>query len=65
MEHEKLVSVTVSLPQTYRYLLRKMAAEQNLKHPERFTGISQLAREIICEQLDKIQIPKKGGGKNG
>jgi hypothetical protein len=65
MEKEKLVSVTVSLPQKYRDLLRRLSAEQNLKNPERFTGISQLAREIICERLDRIQIPKKGGAKNG
>jgi hypothetical protein len=65
MDQEKLVSVTVSLPQTYRDLLRRMAAEKNLKNPERFTGISQLAREIICERLARIQISKKGGAKNG
>ena len=65
MEQEKLVSVTVSLPQTYRNMLRRMAAEQSLKNPERFTGISQLAREIICRYLDKIKMKKtiESGGK--
>jgi hypothetical protein len=38
-----------------------MAAEQNLKNPERFTSISQLGREIICGFLKELETAKKEG----
>ena len=55
MDPEKLVSITISLPQTYRDRLRRMAAQQNLENPERFTSISQLGREIICGYLNPLK----------
>jgi hypothetical protein len=61
MDQEKLVSVTISLPQTYRDRLRRMAAERNLNNPEHFTGISQLGREIICGCLKELETAKKEG----
>jgi len=61
MDPEKLVSVTISLPQEYRNRLRKMAAKQNLNHPERFTSISELGREIICGYLKELETAKKEG----
>ena len=65
MEQERFVSITISLPQTYRDRLRRMAAEQNLKNPERFTSISQLGREIICQHLEGnklAKVPEPVGG---
>jgi len=61
MDQDKLVSVTISLPRDYRDRLRRMAAEQNLKNPERFTSISQLGREIICGFLKELETAKKEG----
>jgi hypothetical protein len=61
MDQEKLISVTLSLPQKYRDRLRKMAAQQNLENPERFTSISQLGRAILCEHLKELETAKKEG----
>ena len=51
MDPEKLVSVTISLPQRYRDRLRRMVSKQNLSNPQCFTSVSELAREIICGYL--------------
>ncbi len=61
MDQEKLISVTLSLPQKYRDRLRKMAAQQNLENPERFTSVSELGREIICGCLKELETAKKEG----
>jgi hypothetical protein len=61
MDQEKLVSVTISLPQTYRDRLRRMASEQNLKKPERFTSVSEMGRKIICGYLKELETAKKEG----
>jgi len=52
---EEKVSMTISIDKPYRDQLRTMAAEQNLQDPDRITSASTIAREIICEYLDRIQ----------
>jgi len=54
MSIEEKVSLTISINKEYRDRLRTMAAEQNLKDPDLLTSASTIAREIICENLDKI-----------
>jgi len=54
MSIEEKVSLTISISKSYRDRLRTMAAEQNLKDPDLLTSASTIAREIICEYLDKI-----------
>lgn len=58
MDPEKLVSITISLPQKCRDRLRVMAAEQNLRTPQSFTSVSFLGREIICRHLEGINVGK-------
>jgi hypothetical protein len=54
MSIEEKVSLTISIEKQYRDRLRTMAAEQNLQDPDLLTSASTIAREIICEHLDKI-----------
>jgi len=54
MTKELLVPFTLSLPKEYRDLLRRMAAEDNLAHPDGMTTSAGLAREIICKHLSQI-----------
>jgi hypothetical protein len=51
---EEKVSITISINKAYRDRLRTMAARQNLHDPDQLTSASTIAREIICEQIDKI-----------
>jgi hypothetical protein len=51
METEKMMSLTLSIPKSYRNLLRRIAAEQSLKDPDQLVTSARLAREIICEFL--------------
>jgi len=54
MSIEEKVSLTISINKEYRDRLRTMAAEKNLQDPDLLTSASTIAREIICEHLDKI-----------
>jgi hypothetical protein len=51
METEKMLSLTLSIPKSYRDLLRRIAAEQSLKDPDQLVTSARLAREIICKFL--------------
>ena len=53
MTVEEKVSLTISIKKEYRDRLRTMAAEKNLLDPDQITSASTIAREIICEHLDK------------
>lgn len=54
MCQEEKVSLTISIPKSYRDRLRTMAAQQNLHDPDQLTSASTIAREIICEHIDGI-----------
>jgi len=56
MSIEEKVSLTVSIFKSYRDRLRTMAAQQNLHDPDKLTSASTIAREIICEHLDKLEF---------
>ena len=49
------VSLTISIAKSYRDRLRTMAAQQNLHDPDQLTSASTIAREIICEYIDRIE----------
>jgi hypothetical protein len=55
MSKEEKVSLTISIDKSYKDKLRIMAAEQNLNNPDKVTSASTLAKEIICEHLDKLR----------
>ena len=51
MVKEKVVSVTIAIPKSYRDLLRKMALEESLKNPDQMVTVSCIGRRIICAHL--------------
>ena len=55
MSIEEKVSLTISIDKSYKDKLRIMAAQQNLHDPDQLTSASTIAREIICEYIDKIE----------
>ena len=63
MVSERLVSITISVPKSYRDKLRKVVAEENLKNPDEVTSLSELGRKIICGHLKKWQ-KEETEGKN-
>ena len=56
MKDSKQVPLMLSIPKVYRDKLRKLAAGQNLENPNQVTSASTIAREIICERLDKLLV---------
>ena len=56
MSNEEKVSLTISINKGYRDRLRMIAAEQTLNNPDKVTSASTLAKEIICEHLDKFSL---------
>ena len=56
METERLVSVTISIPKSYRDHLRKIVAEEDLKNPDEVASLSELGKEIICEYLNRLDL---------
>jgi len=55
MNENKQVALMLSIPKSFRDKLRTMAAEQNLQNPDQVTSASTIAKEILCEYLDKIR----------
>lgn len=64
MTTEKVISVTIAIPKTYRDLLRRLVLEANMKDPEHTVTVSQIGREIMCASLDKILEERKGVTNN-
>ena len=60
MSKDEKVSLTLSINKEYRDRLRTMAAQQNLNDPDQLTSASTLAREIICEHINKMECHEKG-----
>ena len=60
MVPERVVPVTIALPKPYRDLLRKIALEESLKHPDQIITTSHLGREILCNFLrEKLEERSK------
>ena len=60
MFQEEKVSITISIAKSYRDRLRTMAAQQNLHNIDQLTSASTIAREIICEYIDRIECLEAG-----
>ena len=54
------VAVMVYMPVACRNTLRIMAAEQNRKFPNQVTSASTLARQILCDYINKLNINHGG-----
>ena len=62
-EQSKPVPLMLAVSLECRNTLRIMAAEQNRKFPNQVTSASTLAREILCDYINKLNI-NHGGNKN-
>jgi hypothetical protein len=52
------VPLMLSIPKTVRNKLRIMAAQMNLKNPNKVTSASTIAKEIVCEYLANQGLPE-------
>lgn len=52
------VQLNLSVPQHYRDLLRKMAAERNLKNPDQVISGASIATELLIKRLNEITEAK-------
>lgn len=50
----------LSLPQEARDKLRILAAEQNLRNPNRVTAAATIARELVLEGIERIEKMEAG-----
>jgi predicted component of type VI protein secretion system len=64
MATEKVISVTIAIPQSSRDLLRRLVLETNMKNPDHTVTVSQIGREIVVEHLKKILEERKGATNN-
>ena len=55
MKKCKQVSMMISLPPEARDKLRILAAEQNLRNPNRVATAAGIARELVLEGIVKIE----------
>lgn len=54
MPMERKIQLNLYVPERYRDLLQRLAAERMLKNPKRSVTASKIAAEIIGEFLDKF-----------
>ena len=54
MDTERLVSITISVPKSYRDQLRRIVAQSNLENLDEDTSISRIGREIILAYLKNL-----------
>jgi hypothetical protein len=64
MDTERLVSITISVPKSYRDQLRKIVAEINLKNPDEVTSLSRMGREIILAYLNSLNGEQTKGSSD-
>ena len=55
------VQLNLYVPEKYRDMLQRMAAERMLKNPKRSATASRIGAEILCEYLEKLLGTEKGG----
>ena len=53
---EKIVQLNITIPEKYRSVLRKIAAERMLEDTQVISSAAQIAREIICSHLDEVAL---------
>ena len=60
MSENPQVPLMITIPKECRDKLRTMAAKYNLKNLDKVTTASSLAKEIVCECLDKLEDEERG-----
>lgn len=62
MSKDRKIPILVSVPERHFDRLRRMVAERLLKNPRTQTSAATIAREIICQHLDRL--PGRRSEKN-
>ena len=62
MESSKNVQINLSIPEQYRNLLRRMAAERVMSDPSEVVTGSSIATELLVTALKEISGEKKKEG---
>lgn len=57
------VQIMLTIPKTYRDLLRTLSAEKNLKNPDQIITAAGLGKQILCDYLKKHLKSKPDGKK--
>ncbi len=64
MESSKNVQINLSIPEQYRNLLRRMAAERVMSDPREVVTGASIATELLVTTLKEISREKKSEGGN-
>ena len=64
MESRNNVQINLSIPEQYRNLLRRMAAERVMSDPSEVVTGSSIATELLVTALKEISGETKNGGGN-
>jgi len=62
MESSKNVQINLSIPEQYRNLLRRMAAERVMSDPSEVVTGASIATELLVTALKEISGETKEGG---
>ena len=60
MSTTKKVQVNLYVPEVYRDMLQRMAAERMLRNPKRAVSGATVAAEIVCQHLDRMRAGLQG-----
>jgi len=65
MNTEKKIQINLAIPERYRDLLRRMAAERVMNDPNQVVTGASIATELLLGALKQIngETEKKGGNK--
>ena len=65
METRNNVQINLSIPEQYRNLLRRMAAERVMSDPSEVVTGSSIATELLVTALKEVsgEMKKEGGNK--
>ena len=63
MNEEKIVQINLAIPERYRNLLRRMAAERVMSDPNQIVSGTSIATEILLTALKEITGETKNEGE--
>lgn len=61
MHDEKKIQINLAIPEQYRNLLRRMAAERMMENPSQIVSGTSIATEILLTALKAVDGKKKEG----
>ena len=62
MNEEKKIQINLAIPERYRNLLRRMAAERVMENPEQIVSGTSIATEMLLTALKEVVGEKKKEG---